>query len=91
MDGKQYFATLFPFYGIELGDRQMGMFLHKKKEVFVSPPDPAFFIDFGMYPDFSFGVADLPGEVDIPSIEYIIINQAVNGTSADRDGIPVVC
>lgn len=44
MDGQQHFSAFCAFYGIELRDRKVWVFIHKIQEILVAAPGAAPFV-----------------------------------------------
>jgi len=87
MDRKKDFAAFFPLDGIELGDRGIGVILHKSKEILVLPADAASLVNFDGNGLAAGTETDLSGKVDVPGGYKAGIDEPVNGAFADHEGV----
>ena len=87
VDREKDFAALFPFNGIEFGDRGIRVILHKNKEILVFPADAASLVHLDGNGPGAGTETDLSGKVDVPCGYKTGIDETVNGAFAHHEGV----
>ena len=90
MDGKEDFPAFDPFYRVNLCDREVRIFFSVIQILRVGPAIAALFIDLPVFPALPFGKPDSAGKVNVPGSKKIRVDQAVESTFTDHNGILVV-
>ena len=79
-----------PFYRINLCNREVRIFLSVIQILRIGPAIATLFVDLPVLPALAFGKTDSAGKVNVPCCKKIRVDQAVESTFTDHNGVPVV-
>lgn len=90
MEGQENLPALFPFHRIHLCDRQIRVSGTMIEISLIGMAGTAGLIDLELFCFSALTVADFPGEVDIPGLKYVVVNETVKSAFTDHKRVPVV-
>ena len=89
MNGKEDFPAFGSFYRINLCNRKVGIFLSVLQIFWVGSAIAALFVNLSVFSTLPFGKPDSAGKVNVPGSKKTSVDQAVERTFTDHNGIPV--